>query len=144
MRNFLWHCLWVSKAKEGILAKQVCRLTKSLYGLKQALRQWFSNFSSTLLVHGFTQSKCDYSLSTKATSITFIVLLVYIDDILISSNDTAFVTRLTAFLDQYFKLKDLGPTKYFLGLELARSTKGISLVKENTHWIYCKIQVSLV
>uniref|UniRef100_A0A2N9IZL0 Reverse transcriptase Ty1/copia-type domain-containing protein n=1 Tax=Fagus sylvatica TaxID=28930 RepID=A0A2N9IZL0_FAGSY len=57
----------------------------------------------------------------------FIGVLVYVDDILITSNDAASVKTLTEFLDQNFKLKDLGPAKYFLGLELARSKKGISL-----------------
>uniref|UniRef100_A0A2N9FI02 Integrase catalytic domain-containing protein n=1 Tax=Fagus sylvatica TaxID=28930 RepID=A0A2N9FI02_FAGSY len=106
---------------------QVCRLTKSLYGLKQASRQWFSKFSSTLLAHGFIQSKCDYSLFTKTVGDAFLALLVYVDDILIASNDAVSVTNLTAFLDHHFKLKDLGPAKYFLGLELARTAKGISL-----------------
>uniref|UniRef100_A0A2N9GRD9 Reverse transcriptase Ty1/copia-type domain-containing protein n=1 Tax=Fagus sylvatica TaxID=28930 RepID=A0A2N9GRD9_FAGSY len=109
------------------LPHQVCKLTKSLYGLKQASRQWFSKFSSTLLHHGFTQSKCDYSLFTKTAGSTFIALLVYVDDILIASNAPAAVTKLTAFLDAKFKLKDLGNAKYFLGLELARSHQGISL-----------------
>jgi hypothetical protein len=106
---------------------QVCRLTKSLYGLKQASRQWFSKFSSTLLAHGFVQSKCDYSLFTKTVGTVFITLLVYVDDILIASNDADSITSLTIFLDHQFKLKDLGPAKYFLGLELARSHRGISL-----------------
>ena len=109
------------------IPQQVCRLTKSLYGSKQASRQWFSKFSSTLLHHSFIQSKCDYSLFTKTIGSTFIALLVYVDDILIASNDPVSVTKLTAFLDDKFKLKDLGHAKYFLRLELARSTKGISL-----------------
>jgi hypothetical protein len=57
----------------------------------------------------------------------FLALLVYVDDILIASNDATSVTSLTTFLDHHFKLKDLGPAKYFLGLELARSHRGISL-----------------
>ena len=52
---------------------------------------------------------------------------MYVDDILITSNNTASVKILIEFLDQNFKLKDLGSAKYFLGLELARSKKGISL-----------------
>ena len=54
-------------------------------------------------------------------------LLVYVDDILIASNDPQSVANLKAVLDKQFKLKDLGSLKYFLGLEVARSEKGISL-----------------
>uniref|UniRef100_A0A2N9ETF6 Reverse transcriptase Ty1/copia-type domain-containing protein n=1 Tax=Fagus sylvatica TaxID=28930 RepID=A0A2N9ETF6_FAGSY len=108
-------------------SNSVCRLTKSLYGLKQASRQWFSKFSTTLLSHGFTQSKADYSLFTRHDGSSFIALLVYVDDILIASSDIAAVTKLKQFLDAQFKLKDLGPVRYFLGLEIARSTQGISV-----------------
>uniref|UniRef100_A0A2N9EQR6 Integrase catalytic domain-containing protein n=1 Tax=Fagus sylvatica TaxID=28930 RepID=A0A2N9EQR6_FAGSY len=72
-------------------------------------------------------SKCDYSLFIKSEGSIFIGVLVYVDDVLITSNDAASLKTLTEFLDQNFKLKDLGPAKYFLGLELARSKKGISL-----------------
>jgi hypothetical protein len=106
---------------------QVCKLNKLLYGLKQASRQWFAKFSSTILQHGFIQSKSDYSLFTRSHGSSFIALLVYVDDILIASNDMESVTKLKKSLDAEFKLKDLGNLKYFLGLEVARSSKGISL-----------------
>ena len=102
-------------------------MTKSLYGLKQASRQWFAKFSSTILQHGFIQSKSDYSLFTRSHGSSFLALLVYVDDILIASNDMESVTKLKKSLDAEFKLKDLGNLKYFLGLEVARSSKGISL-----------------
>ena len=105
----------------------VCKLNKSLYGLKQASRQWYSKFSSTILQYGFKQSKSDYSLFTKKSHKSFLALLVYVDDILIASNDVKAVEDLKVFLDQKFKLKDLGSLKYFLGLEVARSDKGITL-----------------
>uniref|UniRef100_A0A2N9IJK6 Reverse transcriptase Ty1/copia-type domain-containing protein n=1 Tax=Fagus sylvatica TaxID=28930 RepID=A0A2N9IJK6_FAGSY len=104
----------------------VCKL-KSLYGLKQASRQWFAKFSSTILKQGFTQSKLDYSLFTRTQGTIFISLLVYVDDILIASNDMSTMHALKDSLHAEFKLKDLGNLKYFLGLEVAKSAKGISL-----------------
>uniref|UniRef100_A0A2N9FZI4 Integrase catalytic domain-containing protein n=1 Tax=Fagus sylvatica TaxID=28930 RepID=A0A2N9FZI4_FAGSY len=116
-----------SKGEQSHSPSIVCKLQKSLYGLKQASRQWFSKFSTTLLQHGFTQSKADYSLFTKQHGSCFIALLVYVDDILIASNDATAVAQLKTYLDSQFKLKDLGPVRYFLGLEIARSSKGISV-----------------
>lgn len=57
----------------------------------------------------------------------FTALLVYVDDTIIIGNDEACVASLKALLDQKFGIKDLGSLKYFLGLEIARSDKGISL-----------------
>jgi hypothetical protein len=118
------------KLPPGFISKekgQVCKLNKSLYGLKQASRQWFSKFSNTLLLHGFVQSKSDYSLFTKSNGSSFIALLVYVDDIVLASNDKQAIDDLIVFLNNQFKLKDLGPLKFFLGLEIARTSKGISL-----------------
>ncbi len=112
---------------ENISSNLVCKLQKSLYGLKQASRQWFAKFSSTIIQQGFTQSHSDYSLFTRTQGTSFIALLVYVDDILITSNDPQSVIALKESLHTEFKLKDLGNLKYFLGLEVARSSKGISL-----------------
>jgi len=106
---------------------KVCKLLKSLYGLKQASRQWFSRFSTTLLQHGFLQSKSDYSLFTRSQGSSFIAFLIYVDDVIIASNNLAAVSDLTGLLNSQFHLKDLGTAKYFLGLEIARNSTGISV-----------------
>ena len=106
---------------------QVCKLLKSLYGLKQAPRQWYSKFSLSLITFGFTQSKVDYSLFTKVDNNSFIVLLVYVDDIIVAGNCSSSIESLKSFLQKQFKIKDLGCFRYFLGLEVARSSKGIHL-----------------
>jgi hypothetical protein len=70
---------------------KVCKLTKSLYGLKRASRQWFAKLSTAILNLGFTQAKFDYSIFTRVQRPSYIALLVYMDDITIASNDAAAV-----------------------------------------------------
>ncbi|KAM6560886.1 hypothetical protein CsatA_030125 [Cannabis sativa] len=103
----------------------VCKLQKSLYGLKQASRQWFAKFSSALADEGFHHSATDHSLFIKHFNGNFIFLLVYVDDVILASNNLVELEAFKARLHIRFQLKDLGNLRYFLGLEVARSDKGI-------------------
>ncbi|XP_020211586.1 uncharacterized protein LOC109796312 [Cajanus cajan] len=106
---------------------QVCRLNRSLYGLKQASRQWYARLSTFLLTHGYTHSFADHSLFLKFTDSTSTALLVYVDDIVLAGNNLIEIQRITTLLDQAFRIKDLGDLTYFLGLEVARNNTGIHL-----------------
>lgn len=66
---------------------QVCKLQRSLYGLKQASRQWNTKLTETLVSSGYTQSKADYSLFTKKSIHGFTVILVYVDDLVLGGTD---------------------------------------------------------
>jgi len=110
--------------------QKVCKLLKSLYGLKQASRQWFSKFSNTLLDHGFEQSKSDYSLFTRLQGDSYIALLVYVDNIIIAGNNVVAISQLSAYLNSQVCLKDIGKVKYFFGLEIARTDAGISVCQQ--------------
>jgi hypothetical protein len=106
---------------------RVCKLHKSLYGLKQASRQWFLKLSSALKSAGFKQSWSDYSLFVRNHQGIFTALLVYVDDVILAGNNLEDITKTKCFLSSHFKLKDMGQLKYFLGIEVARSKHEISL-----------------
>jgi hypothetical protein len=75
----------------------------------------------------FSQSKADYSLFTRDINDIFFVILVYVDDILVASSDIVAVHELKYIFHRHFQIKDLGTLRYFLGIEVARSSKGIYL-----------------
>ncbi|RVW48002.1 Retrovirus-related Pol polyprotein from transposon TNT 1-94 [Vitis vinifera] len=106
---------------------RVCKLHKSLYGLKQASRQWFLKLSSALKAAGFKQSWSDYSLFVRNTQGRFTTLLVYVDDVILAGNSLQDIIETKQFLASHFKLKDMGQLRYFLGIEVARSKQGIVL-----------------
>lgn len=74
---------------------------------------------------GFTQSKHDYSLFTKSNNGNLVVILIYVDDLLITRSDLQEINVAKQSLHRNFKMKDLGELSYFLGIKLARSNEGI-------------------
>ncbi|KAM2775498.1 hypothetical protein COP1_020242 [Malus domestica] len=87
---------------------RVCQLHKSLYGLKQASRQWFIKLSTALKAVGFQQSRSNYSLFVRRRQGNFLMLLVYVDDVILAGNNLEDIENTKLFLANRFKLKDLG------------------------------------
>ena len=79
---------------------KVCRLRKALYGLKQAHWAWFAKFSSTILQFGFQSSPHDYALVIQMTTQGCTLLLLYVNDMIITGNDLQGITNLKSFLKQ--------------------------------------------
>ncbi|KAL0319697.1 UNVERIFIED_CONTAM: Retrovirus-related Pol polyprotein from transposon RE1 [Sesamum radiatum] len=113
----------------GVESGQVCKLQKSLYGLKQASRQWNLELTTKLLDFGFKQSTHEHCLFIKQSATEFTALLVYVDDILLTGSSEAALHSVRDYLDRLFTIKDLGSAKYFLGLELARSSHGLHVTQ---------------
>uniref|UniRef100_A0A6N2KNP9 Integrase catalytic domain-containing protein n=1 Tax=Salix viminalis TaxID=40686 RepID=A0A6N2KNP9_SALVM len=105
----------------------VCRLQRALYGLKQAPRAWFQRFSQFLLRLGFIASRADSSLFVHHSSHGVVYLLLYVDDMVITGNNTSMLHSLIDRLASEFSMKDLGDLHYFLGIEVVRNDKGLFL-----------------
>ena len=104
---------------------QVCKLKRAIYGLKQAGRQWHCKLSEVLLTAGFSPTNCDACIFTDNKKKTFI--LVYVDDLLIATNDKDREKLVLKTLSEHFKVKNLGEAKFCLGIEINRSMESIHL-----------------
>lgn len=99
------------------LPLHVYRLCKAIYGLKQAPRAWFERSVKLFLILIFR-----YALYVRASPLGLTILLFYVDDMIITRDDAAVVASLMHRLHYLFKMADLGPLQYFIGLEVAHSS----------------------
>ncbi|KAG6387565.1 hypothetical protein SASPL_152757 [Salvia splendens] len=100
------------------------------YGLKQSPKAWFDKFSSVLGTIGFKQCKSDHLVFVRHQTSGIVILIVYVDDILISGSDVRGIEVIKKYLHQHFVIKDLGRPKYFLGIEIAHGNSGMSLSQQ--------------
>jgi hypothetical protein len=107
----------------------VCRLKKSLYSLKQTPRAWSDKIGHYFVTSGFQTSNADFSLYVKKTNHGIVVIVIYVDDLIITRDSDANISDLKKLLKQKFEMKDLGKLRYFLGIELIQSPKGIWLLQ---------------
>lgn len=87
-----------SKVQKG----QVCRLKRSLYGLTHASREWNSKFTSQLIKFNFQQFENDHCLFVYKSTYAFLILLVYVDDVLITGNSESHILKIKDFLHSTF------------------------------------------
>lgn len=105
----------------------VCKLHKAIYGLKQVPRAWYNELRLFLLHSGFTNSLADASLFIYNKHGILLYMLVYVDDIILTDNNDAYLNRFIESLSNCFSLKDLDTLSYFLGIEAYRTPHGLLL-----------------
>ena len=105
----------------------VCRLKKSLYGLKQALWAWYAKMDNFLLSLGFERCKYDPNVYLQNVSDLLQVIVLYVDDILITGSCIDDIGSIKSSLHTEFSVTDLGLLKQFLGLEIEQYDAGIKV-----------------
>jgi hypothetical protein len=124
----------------------VYRLKKSLYGLKQAPRAWYAKMDSYPLSQNFVCCKSDPNLYMLRTADSLLLLVLYVDDFLITGCLTSVIAAVKRILHDRFLMTKMGPIQFFLGLEISQDALGIKLSQakyardllERFHMIDCK------
>ena len=110
---------------------QVCKLKKTMYGLKQASFEWNRKFDNCVKGMGFKQCISDKCLYVKIERDVKLYLLLYVDDFLIASNNQSKLNSVKEKLASEFKMRDLGEVSYFLGVKITRTNNGMFLSQES-------------
>lgn len=104
----------------------VCKLKRAMYGLKQASRQWYLKFHNVISSFGFIENISDQCIYHKVSGSKIIFLILYVDDILLATNDLGLLHEVKQFLSRHFDMKDMGDASYVIGIKIHRDKhKGI-------------------
>ena len=96
----------------------VCKLKKSIYGLKQASRQWYIKFNDTITSFGFQEITVDRCIYQKMSGRKFIFLVLYVDEIILAANDLGILNETKDYLSKDFEMKDMGEASHVIGIEI--------------------------
>lgn len=107
--------------------KKVCRLVKSLYGLKQAPKQWHEKFDHAMLTNGFKINECDKCVYVKNTDQGYVIVCLYVDDMLIIGSSQNMIKSTKQMLNKRFDMKDMGVADVILGMKITKTSDGYAL-----------------
>lgn len=114
-------------------SKLVCRLKKSLYGLKQSARSWNQTLHATFLSSGFLQGMADPCFYRKKFEDDWSYILIYVDDIIIASRKHELITKVESTLKLKFKIENLGPIKEYFELEISKDVDGLYNISQSRY-----------
>lgn len=106
---------------------KVCKLIKSLYGLKQAPKQWHQKFDQVMIGNGFKINECDKCVYVKNTNGGYVILCLYVDDMLIIGSNDKMVQSTKDMLKARFDMKDMGLVDTILGIKIIKTKEGLTL-----------------
>ncbi|CAA0834987.1 cysteine-rich RLK (RECEPTOR-like protein kinase) 8, partial [Striga hermonthica] len=112
---------------------KVCKLVKPLYGLKQAPKQWHEKFDNVMIECGFKINECDKCVYVKDTEKGYVILCLYVDDMLIVGSNDKIIKSTKDMLNSRFDMKDVGLADVILGIKIHRTSQGIVL--SQTHYV---------
>jgi hypothetical protein len=114
--------------------KLVCKLKKSLYGLKQASRKWYLKFHNVIYSFSFVENIMDQCIYLKVNGSKICFLVLYVDDILLATNDKGLLYEVKQFLSKNFYMKDMGEASYVIGIKIHRDKfRGILGLSQETY-----------
>ena len=111
--------------------KKVCKLVKSLYGLKQASKQWHEKFDLIILSDSFVHNSSDKCMYSKFTKEYEVIVCLYVDDMLIFGTNMKGVCETKKYLSSMFQMKDLNEVDTILGIKIKRHSKDFALCQSN-------------
>lgn len=111
----------------------VCKLKRSLYGLKQSANEWNKKLNDSLIQVGFKQGEIDPCLYVKYSRGTWIYVLIYVDDLIAASTSNENLSDFESDLKSFYKMKDLGDIKFYLGINVERDSNGIFYLHQGSY-----------
>lgn len=118
---------------ESMDKRKVCKLVKSMYGLKQAPRDWHEKFDGIMKINGFKINECDKCIYVKITNYGYVLMCLYVDDILIIGSNERMVKSTKDMLNSRFDMKDMGLAEVILGIKIIRTPNGLTL--SQSHYV---------
>ncbi|GMI78221.1 cysteine-rich RLK (RECEPTOR-like protein kinase) 8 [Hibiscus trionum] len=112
----------------------VCKLKKFIYGMKQACRQWYLKFHEVISSFSFVENIMDQCIYQKVSGSTICFLILYVDDILLATNEKCMLHEVKQFLSKNLDMKDIGDASYIIGIKIHRDRhKGVLGLSQETY-----------
>jgi len=118
----------------------VCKLKKSLYGLKQSPRMWYQNFDTYILGLGFVRSRADHYVYSNKIGNHFIYVVLYVDDMLLVGNNMDVIKEVKSQLSSKFDMKDIDVANFILGMEIKRDRANRKLLLNQRKYVETILQ----